>query len=120
MTAFHGYCSPEFYNEAIKRVVKELPSPHFFIFSDDYEWVVEHFKSLPYPYTCIKNSADKNYEDLHLMSKCHRHIISNSSFGWWGAWLNPRKDKVVIAPSRWFAAAKNDTRDLLPHGWIKI
>lgn len=120
MTAFHGYCSPEFYAAAIERIVKDVPSPHFFIFSDDYEWVVEHFKSLPYPYTCIKNGADKNYEDLYLMSKCRHHIISNSSFGWWGAWLNPRKDKIVIAPSKWFVTTKNDTRDLLPEDWIKI
>lgn len=120
MTAFHGYCSPEFYAKAIDRVVEGVSNPHFFIFSDDYDWVVEHFKSLPYPYTCIKNSADKNYEDLYLMSRCHRHIISNSSFGWWGAWLNPRKDKMVIAPSKWFNAGKNDTKDLLPEGWVKI
>jgi len=120
MTAFHGYCSPEYYAEAIKYIAERLPSPHFFIFSDDYDWSVEHFKDLPYPHTVINNSADKNYEDLTLMSMCRQHIIANSSFGWWGAWLDPGKDKIVIAPKRWFAHGQSDTKDLLPDGWITM
>lgn len=118
---FHGVCPPEYYENAIAYIVEKVPKPHFFMFSDDYDWVVNHFKDLPHPFTCIKNGADKNYEDLTLMSQCKHHIIANSSFSWWGAWLNPRKDKIVIAPKRWHAhAPKNDTKDLIPEGWIKI
>ncbi|MEN9524276.1 MAG: hypothetical protein RL536_345 [Candidatus Parcubacteria bacterium] len=119
--AFHGVCSPEFYREAIDYIAERVSSPHFFIFSDDYDWVVENFKFLKYPYLCIKNGADKNYEDLALMSHCKHHIIANSSFSWWGAWLNPRKDKIVIAPKRWFAnSPKQSTVDLLPESWIQL
>jgi hypothetical protein len=102
-------------------MVKKVPNPYFFMFSDDYDWVANHFKDLPYSFTCIKNGADKNYEDLTLMSQCKHHIIANSSFSWWGAWLNPQKDKIVIAPKRWHAnAPRNDTKDLIPDGWIRL
>jgi len=118
--AFHGLCSIEYYQNAIEFMVKNVSSPHFFIFSDDYEWIVENFKSLQYPFTCIKNDDDKNYEDLILMSRCNHHIIANSSFSWWGAWLNSNKNKIVIAPKKWSNAPKNNTKDLLPNGWRVI
>ncbi|MEK7609632.1 MAG: alpha-1,2-fucosyltransferase [Patescibacteria group bacterium] len=118
---YHGTCSQEYYKNAIKYVAERVPSPHFFIFSDDYGWVVENFKFLQYPYTCIKNGPEKNYEDLTLMSKCKHHIIANSTFSWWGAWLNPKKDKIVIGPKQWFKnAPKANTVDLFPDGWIKL
>ncbi len=121
ISAFHGSCSLEYYKAAVLLISEKVPSPHFFIFSDDYEWVVENFKWLEHPYTCVKNGIEKNYEDMILMSECRHHIIANSSFSWWGAWLNPNKDKIVIAPKKWFAnAPKNDTRDLLPENWVKL
>ena len=121
MNAFHGICSLDYYKKAVAYVTDQITSPHFFIFSDDYEWAVENFKFLQHPYTCIKNGADKNYEDITLMSKCKHHIIANSSFSWWGAWLNPSAEKIVIAPKRWFAnAPKADIKDLIPDNWIKI
>ncbi len=121
MTAFHGFCPPEYYEKAIEYIASKVESPHFFIFSDDYEWSKNHFKTLKYPYTCVKNKADKNYEDLMLMAQCKHHIIPNSSFGWWGAWLNQSKNKMVIAPKQWFAnAPKSDTRDLLPNNYVTM
>jgi len=118
---FHGICSPEYYRDAIAYIGNHVSLPNFFIFSDDYEWVVENFKFLQYPYTCIKNGPDKNYEDLTLMSQCKHNIIANSSFSWWGAWLNSKNDKIVIAPKRWFAnSPKSNTDDLLPASWIKL
>ncbi|MBU3968891.1 alpha-1,2-fucosyltransferase [Patescibacteria group bacterium] len=122
---WHGFCSIEYYIEAINQIVKCFPSPHFFIFSDNYPWVAENFlpvlKSLKYSFTLVENNNDKNGEDLILMSNCKHHIIANSSFGWWGAWLNPKKDKMVIAPKKWFAhAPKNNTKDLIPEEWITL
>lgn len=121
MAAFHGTCTVDYYNRAIELLSKSTFSPHFFVFSDDYTWSVEHFKFIKYPITFIKNGADKNYEDIILMSKCKHHIIANSSFSWWGAWLNPKKDRVVIAPKKWFAnAPKTDTKDLIPDNWVRL
>lgn len=59
-------------------------------------------------------------EDFRLLSACRHQIATNSSFSWWAAWLNPNADKTVVAPSRWFADASLDTRDLIPEKWIQI
>ena len=120
-SAFHGICSKEYYEEAIAYIAKNVFNPHFFIFSDDYAWAVDNFKTLKYPYTCIDNPEEKGHEDMMLMSKCKHHVIANSSFSWWGSWLNPKKDKIVIAPKKWFTnAPKNDTKDILPDTYIKM
>ena len=118
----HGACSMDYYKSAIAYIRKRESSPSFFVFSDDYDWAVENFKSSEYPVSCVKNTAEKNYEDLILMSSCTHHIIANSSFSWWGAWLNPSKDKIVIAPAKWFNTQKiaTDTRDIIPESWIKM
>jgi hypothetical protein len=118
---FHGICSPQYYKDAIDYVVNKVESPHFFIFSDDYDWVTENFKNLKYPVNFIKNGPEKNHEDLTLMSECKHHIIANSSFSWWGAWLNPKKEKIVIGPKQWFKnSPKANTVDLFPTGWIRL
>lgn len=97
-----------------------VPAPHFFVFSDDTAWVKEHL-NISYPVTLVEhNGADAGHEDMRLMSMCRHHIIANSSFSWWGAWLNPGIDKRVIAPSRWFNDACIDTGDLLPASWLTV
>jgi hypothetical protein len=120
--AAHGTCSLEYYQGAITYIANKVKNPHFFVFSDDYQWSVENFSSLPYPVTCIKNGADKNYEDLMLMSSCKHNIIANSSFSWWGAWLNSNKEKIVIGPSQWFKSTKQsvNTKDVMPEEWLKM
>lgn len=118
--AWHGVCSYEYYKNAVEVIVSKVENPHFFVFSDDPEWVQERFK-LSYPMTIVDNNgADFAYEDLRLMSLCRHQIIANSSFSWWGAWLNPRPDKIVIAPSRWFNDETIDTSDLIPASWLRI
>ena len=66
------------------------------------------------------NDASKNYEDLRLMSQCKHNIIANSTFSWWGAWLNQNPDKIVYAPQKWFNDSSRDTKDLIPDQWIKV
>jgi hypothetical protein len=115
-TSVHGLCPLDFYRAAIRYVSERVAQPHFFIFSDDISWVQENLK-IDFPHQHVKhNLGAASYNDMRLMSMCKHHIIANSSFSWWGAWLNPHPDKLVIAPKQWFAN-KNDVRDLIPQGW---
>lgn len=115
-----GSCSLDYYQRAVSKAVEGLDTPEIFVFSDDIEWVRENLKT-PHKMTFVSGYNLKDWEELALMSKCRRHIISNSSFSWWGAWLNPRKDKVVITPSTpWFKDPKLANDDIVPSTWIQI
>lgn len=116
----HGICSNDYYESAIQKITQRVPSCHFFIFSDDPIWVRKNFM-IAYPFTIIDhNDASGNFEDLRLMSKCKHNIIANSSFSWWGAWLNRNPEKIVIAPGRWFNDPGLDSNSLIPDSWIKV
>ena len=116
---YHGVCSLEYYSTAIKKIEKTIKNPHFFIFSDDIEWVKNNLK-LRYPMNFVSNNNLTNCQELILISKCKDHIIANSSFSWWGAWLSNNPEKIVIAPKKWFNNPTINTKDLIPEGWIKI
>jgi len=117
---FHGLAPMDYYNAAVKLMTEKVKEPHFFIFSDDPEWTKKNIK-IGNPTTYVThNDADSGYEDMRLMTQCRHHIIANSSFSWWGAWLNQREDKVVIAPQRWFNDPDADTRDIYAEGWLKL
>lgn len=116
----HGTCSFDYYRRALEKLTETVEEPHLFIFSDDQEWVRNNLK-LAYPSTLVEiNGPDKDYEDMRLMSLCNHHIIANSSFSWWGAWLCKYPDKQVYAPKNWFNSSDNDTKDLIPESWITI
>jgi hypothetical protein len=116
----YGDCPMVYYNLAIKKISKAIEKPHFFVFSDDPLWARNNLK-IDYPLTLVShNHADKDYEDLRLMSLCQHHIIANSSFSWWAAWLCANKEKIVIAPKKWFNSAEHDTRDLIPNTWLRV
>ena len=118
-TATHGLCSLEYYKAAIQYVAEHLEKPVFFIFSDDIAWVRINLK-IDFPCQYVDhNQASESYNDMRLMSLCQHHIIANSSFSWWGAWLNPAVDKIVVAPKRWFAN-QTDTQDLIPQKWARL
>ena len=117
--ATHGLCPLEYYRSAVEFVVNQVESPNFFVFSDDMVWAKENLKiSMPCHFIGHNQGAE-SYKDMQLMSQCRHHIIANSSFSWWGAWLNPYPGKIVIAPRKWFADGK-PVEDLIPQNWIRI
>lgn len=117
---FHGVCSADYYHKAVCLIVKKINKAKFFIFSDDPEWVKNNFR-LNYPFTIVShNFSKRDYEDLRLMSLCHHNIIANSTFSWWGAWLNQNPDKIIIAPKEWFRSRELNAKDVIPKPWIKI
>jgi hypothetical protein len=118
-----GVTPMDYYRAAIAHIrTQRSGMPHFLLFSDDPDWVREAFAFLDAK-TVVIGNADRPWDDMTLMALCHDHITANSSFSWWGAWLNPRADKTVIAPKRWFAggdAAKMSDVDLVPDSWKRF
>lgn len=115
----HGVLSLSYYQEAAKLLTEKFPESHFFVFSDDPEWAKKEF-TLGYPCTLVSGKEIPDYEELTLMSLCKNHIIANSTFSWWGAWLSKYKEKIVLAPKLWMLDKTKDTRDFLPPSWIQI
>lgn len=117
--ATHGICQLDYYDAAIKTIARHIEAPCFFVFSDDMDWTRGNLK-IPFPCKYVDwNQGAESYNDMRLMSLCKHHIIANSSFSWWGAWLNPRRDKLVIAPERWFANGLV-ADDLVPDDWLRL
>jgi len=115
-----GTLDLNYYKRCVNQLNKILNKPHFFIFSDQPEWIRDNLK-LPYPIRIIAhNGREKYYEDLRLMCQCRHHIIANSTFSWWGAWLNPRSDKIVFAPKYWCVDKNFEPKDLIPDVWVRI
>ena len=114
---FHGMPALSYYIAAVEELRAKHDIDHFFIFSDDPDWTNANLR-LPYPATHVTHNTDRNsHWDLWLMKQCHHHIIANSSFSWWGAWLNDRADKTVIAPKNWFAG-DGSPHDIIPSTWL--
>ncbi|MDA1194385.1 MAG: alpha-1,2-fucosyltransferase [Planctomycetota bacterium] len=118
--AVHGLCSLDYYRVAVEYIQTHVPAPRWFVFSDDPAWAAEHLK-LPGTVVGVDhNGAAHAAEDLRLMSRCRHHVIANSSFSWWGAWLDPRPDKIVVAPRRWMADPTRACPDVCPPTWVRL
>ncbi len=117
--SMHGVCSLDYYQAAIEFILNRVKNPCFFVFSDDITWVKQNLKMTVRCEYIDHNQGPASHFDMQLMSICKHHIIANSSFSWWGAWLNPDPEKIVIAPQKWFSANKN-TADLLPPEWTAL
>lgn len=118
--AIHGVCSLEYYHSAMERIQEKVDFPTYFIFSDDLEWARENLKT-KFPSVYVEhNKESQSYNDMRLMSLCKHHIIANSSFSWWGAWLNPSGVKIVISPKRWYADKSRTIDNLIPKSWVQI
>jgi hypothetical protein len=93
-------CDINYYNKAIKIISKKINDPFFFIFSDDIDWCKKNI-ILKYKHVFIESSKELPFENMELMSECKHNIISNSTYDWWGAYLNKNKSKMIIAPKGW-------------------
>jgi Glycosyl transferase family 11 len=114
-----GVLPVSYYFQALQEIAARR-EPHVFVFSDDPEWC-RHNIAFPYETTYIDaNPADKGFEDMRLMTLCKHHVIANSSFSWWGAWLSPYADKTVYGPGRWALDPGADTSDVVPSDWVKL
>lgn len=119
----HGVCSIKYYKEAINMMKEKLQDPFFYLFSDDIDWLQDNIIDGLNNFQIIRhNNGQDSWQDMALMTKCKHHIIANSTFSWWGAWLNPNPLKLVIAPDRWFADKNlNDqTKNLIPENWVRL
>lgn len=114
----HGVLPLRYYREAIEKIKEKQGPVQFFLFSDDPASVAQEL-NLPDAVVVSNELSQSHFEDLYLMSHCRHNIIANSSFSWWGAWLNNHPGKMVIAPKNWFNQGPKDTQDLLPESWLK-
>ncbi|XHC09640.1 alpha-1,2-fucosyltransferase [Labrenzia sp. ac12] len=114
----HGTCEPEWYKSAANIIENYFENVTYFVFSDDPDWVKRNIRFDQKAILVEPDVDGKDYEDLYMMSACDGHIIANSTFSWWGAWLNSKSNKRVIAPSRWFKSQTIKNVDLIPEDWI--
>lgn len=110
----HGVCDLEYYKRAIEYILSKDAQTTFFIFSDDIPWTKENLK--------IKNAIYVEHkctphEDMYLMSLCKNNITANSSFSWWGAWLNKNEEKTVVSPKEWYVSKETN---IICEDWIKL
>lgn len=107
-----------YYEAAIAMIETKVECPYYLVFSDDMEWVKVNFPQLSRCYYMTEERLP-DYEELMVMSRCKHNIIANSTFSWWGAWLNCNKNKTVIGPQVWFLNGKNRRINIMPDDWIR-
>lgn len=116
-----GICTADYYRKALELMQKQTKPEILLVFSDDTEWcksnLGELFKGIDTVYVDW-NKGTESFRDMQLMSLCHYNVIANSSFSWWGAWLNDHKEKTVISPSKWMVS--EGWVNVIPEGWLAI
>jgi hypothetical protein len=113
----HTPCGLDYYKKALSLIKEKIGEFTPVIISDDKDWCAESFKDI----NCIISPWKDEIEDLIVMVNCHSNIIANSSFSWWGSYLNQNPDKIVIGPKKWFGpGGPQDQEDTIPSNWIKI
>ena len=114
----HGVINnTEYYEKAMGYIESKIPHPHYFIFSDDINWVKQNLKTSNCTYV-NHNKDKKSFADMYLMSLCKHNIIANSTFSWWAAWLNKNENKIVVMPEKWLNT--KDCNQIFPDKWIKL
>lgn len=124
--ASHGSCSMDYYRAATRHILERVSGVRFFVFSDEPEWARANL-DLGAPITVVDHNPPgsgerpgREHEDMWLMSLCRHAVIANSSFSWWGAWLNPEGKRIVVAPRRWTVNPIYDSPDRIPARWITM
>lgn len=117
---WHGVMDADYYKRAFEILKSKLDNFQVYYFTDDPLWVKSELGPMINGEIISGVISQTHFEDLYLMSQCRHNIIANSSFSWWGAWLNDNPEKIVIAPKKWFNKGPKDTYDLYPEGWIVI
>ncbi len=115
-----GVLPLDYYEQAIALVRERQPDAILYIFSDDIDGIEREFRP-PGPHVFVRATQPWHaFDEIRLMSLCQHAIISNSTFAWWSAWLNPNPDKLVVAPDPWFAGANSSGGDLVPRSWRRL
>lgn len=119
---YGGNCTDAYYRKAVEEIRKIHPDATFFLFSNDApyvkEWVQRFYPGDPAFFVIEGSGEEKGYLDLLLMSSCRHQIVANSSFSWWGAYLDAFPEKMVFAPARWFN--NQDCQDIYTENMIRI
>ena len=116
---YHGTCPPDYYRTAEELLRSRVGAFQLFLFSDDPAWARANLRFSSPVVVVDHNGPEDGHEDLRLMTMCRHHIIANSTFSWWGAWLCGHAEKIVVAPRNWFREARHSTADLIPEDWIR-
>lgn len=119
---YANICDEMYYRKSVKEIQRRISRPHFYIFSNDTDWCKTFAESLSINYSIIThNTGKESYQDMFLMTQCHHNILANSSFSWWGAYLNTHKDAIKIAPKGW---DNTDTKEYnairVPESYIRL
>ena len=116
---YDNIATSDYYYKATDYIKKNVKNPFYFIFTNDPEWCKVNMM-LPNSLIVDINSGVDSYWDMFLMSQCKHNIIANSSFSWWGAWLNEHENKIVIAPRKWINEDSANIDDIIPPTWKRI
>ena len=110
----------EYYERALECLSSKIAFSKIFVFTDDVNWVNEHLK-IGFDFQIVSQTFTKSVlEDMRAMSLCNHHIIANSSFSWWSAWLSQNPNKQVVAPLNWFKSVRKSTKNLIPERWLRV
>jgi hypothetical protein len=111
----------EYYTQSVRYLEQRVKNLRFYLFSDDPKWVTDHVLPLVHAGTVVDhNGEDRDYEEIILMSHCKYHLLANSTFSWWSAWLCRRRGRIVIAPKVWPTRKGKHPHDLIPRDWIRL
>lgn len=119
---YANICNETYYSKAIQYICDRVNNPHFYIFSNDIEWCKDFADSLGIKYTLlVHNKGVDSFQDMYLMTQCHHNIIANSSFSWWGAYLNKNPNAIQIAPKGWDNTDTSEYNAIrVPNNFIRL